>query len=126
MVEPCDFSETYTDAQTIDNSYKQIDVVCQQAFYCNRFHIHKVKKLNKFLERLTESNEIIKTELDKIQSAFDTLETQSIIFAHNLTRVQTELLRLSEIQEEEFNKMQITAENNENPVEKNDFNEFNS
>ena len=114
MVEPCDFSETYTDALTIDNSYKQIDVVCQQAFYCNRFHIHKVKKLNKFLERLTDSNEIIKIELDKIQSAFDTLETQAIIFAHNLERVHNELLRLGELQEEEFNKMTITDNTVEN------------
>lgn len=105
MVESCDFSEIYTDALTIDNSYKQIDAICQQAFYCNRFHIHKVKKLSKFLEKLTDSNDTIKTELDKIQSAFDTLETQSIIFAHNISRVETELLRISDIQEKEFNQM---------------------
>jgi len=107
MVELTDFTEIYKDALCVDDSYKQINAICQHVFHCNRFNPNNVKKLYSFVKKLTESNDNIKIELDKIQSGFDNLDTQVIIFIHNLERIKKELARFSELQEEEFNKMKI-------------------
>lgn len=95
MIEPTEFSEIFIDCKNISNSYSSINTACQQAFYCYRFNIDKIKKLNKCLDTLTNSKDIIYNSLENIQGAFDKIDNEVIVYMHILEKVKNELLSLS-------------------------------
>ena len=113
MVEPRDFSEIFIDAECVETSWQQINTVCQHTFNCYKYHIDKVKKLNKFLEQLTSNKNSILQDLETIQDIFDNMESKTILFLHNLEKVKIQLNILVDLKEEEFNSINISSTNND-------------
>jgi hypothetical protein len=118
MVEPSKFTEFYEETKDVTNSFAKIKAVCDQSFYNHRYHLDKVKKLSKYVEILTKANESIQADLDSIQSAFDNLETNIIIYLHNHKRTQEELLHLAEQNEKSQELSEQKANQREEALKK--------
>lgn len=116
MVEPSKYSELYTDSIEVLENYGQISAACSYAFHIHRFKPDNVKKLVKYKEALESAKNAIKDQLETIEKAFNTLETNIIIYFHNHKRTQEELLTLAEQQEQEIKKME-TQEDKPNCTE---------
>lgn len=103
MVEPSQFSEVYTSInEVVSQSYSNIEALCKHTFHIHRFHVYKVKTLNKYLEILTKQKEAINSNLDAIQEAFDTLDSGIVLYLHNIEKVKTELAKLADLQQSEL------------------------
>jgi hypothetical protein len=95
MVEPTEFTEIFIDCQNVASNYASINASCQQAFYCNRFNMDKIKKLSKILDTLTNSKNVINTSLESIQNLFDNIDNEVVVYMHILEKVKNELLSLT-------------------------------
>jgi predicted nucleic acid-binding Zn-ribbon protein len=103
MVEPSQFSEVYNSInEVVSQSYSNIEGLCKHTFHIHRFHVHKVKTLNKYLEILTKQKEAINSNLEAIQEAFDTLDSGIVLYLHNIEKVKTELAKLADLQQAEL------------------------
>lgn len=103
MVEPSEFTEVYTSVdESIKQSYANIEGICKHAFHIHRFHIHKVKTLNKYLEILTKHKEDIFSNLEEIQKAFDTIDSRFVLYLHSMEKVKIELSKLADLQQNEL------------------------
>jgi|694.fasta_scaffold26948_4 hypothetical protein len=118
MVEPNKFTELYEDTKDVTNNYSQLKIACDHTFYLHRYHLDKVKKLSKYVEILTKAKESIQADLDSIQSAFDNLETNIIIYLHNHKRTQEELLHLAEQNETQQELSEQKANEREEALKK--------
>ncbi len=103
MVEPSQFSEVYNSInEVVSQSFSNTEALCKHTFHIHRFHIHKVKTLNKYLEILTKQKEAINSNLDAIQEAFDTLDSGIVLYLHNIEKVKLELAKLADLQQSEL------------------------
>jgi hypothetical protein len=120
MVEPSQFSEVYTSVdETIKQSYANIEGICKHTFHIHRFHIHKVKTLNKYLEILTKHKEDIFSNLEEIQKAFDTIDSGFVLYLHSMEKVKIELSKLADLQQnelEESKRLYGASENDHEPI----------
>jgi len=118
MVEPSQFSEVYTSINdVITHSFSNIEGLCKHAFHIHRFHVHKVKTLNKYLEILTKQKESINSNLEAIQEAFDNIDSGIVLYVHNMEKVKTELAKLADLQQDELDESKKLY-GNDNEVKK--------
>lgn len=103
MVEPTKYSELYTDSIEVLENYGQLTAASNYALHIHRFRPENVKRLVKCKQMLESAKDAIKDQLETIEKAFNTLETNIIIYFHNHKRTQDELLALAEQQEKEIN-----------------------
>ena len=103
MVEPSEFTEVYTTTNdVISHSFANVEGICKHAFHIHRYHPEKVKVLNKYLEILTTQKDNIYSNLEAIQSAFDTIDNSIVLYLHNMEKVKTELDKLAALQNNEL------------------------
>lgn len=103
MVEPSQFTEVYTTINdVVSHSFANIEGVCKHTFHIHRYHPEKVKVLNKYLEILTAQKDNIYSNLEAIQTAFDTIDNSIVLYLHNMEKVKTELSKLADLQQNEL------------------------
>ena len=103
MVEPSQFTEVYTSInECVSQSFANIDALCKHTFHIHRFHPQKVKLLNKYLEILTTQKDNIYSNLEVIQTAFDTIDNGLVLYLHNMEKVKNELSKLADLQQNEL------------------------
>lgn len=103
MVEPSQFTEVYTTINdVVSHSFANIEGVCKHTFHIHRYHPEKVNVLNKYLEILTAQKDNIYSNLEAIQTAFDTIDNSIVLYLHNMEKVKTELNKLAELQQNEL------------------------
>lgn len=107
MCEPEQYSEVYKGIKEAMETFTNINVLCTQALYANRFHPQKIKKLYKYLDNVKTTKEEVELELENISKSFDNIDTKLIIYLHNIKRVQDELENLAELQEKEINEIKL-------------------
>jgi len=99
MVEPSEFTEVYTSVnEVVSQSYANTEALCKHTFHIHRFHPEKVKTLNKYLEILATQKDNINSNLEAIQTAFDTIDSGIVLYLHNMEKVKSELNKLAELQ----------------------------
>jgi len=118
MCDPSEYQQVYEATKEAMKTYGEVNAVCQHTFHKYRFNVDRIKKLNKLNTFLNNTKESIEKELEKIDEAFQSIETFSIIYLHNLKKVQDELLTLVDVNEktedekviDEVNKIEETSD----------------